>query len=517
MRKRQLLVLPIVIALFLVIIAAPSISQSVEQKYLHVSGTYTAARTTPNIVRYGDFENNLSALLTGNWQVIASDQSHTATLTQTTDAHSGLNSGLLTVTQNPKTGGFVAFSQSTFYWGIGLTYELTFFYKSTLSSCNAYVFCKSQQTTTGSDIAYWASGNMPPTNTWTQVNMTFGPIPSGTVDLQIHFGPPEGTTGTLLIDDVSTQFGATPSPTPTPNPTTAPTENPSPTPTATPSTTPNPTPSPTATPTPTNEPSPTPTQTATPNPTQDPTTTPHQTDDPTVIPSETAQPTPASTPAIPELSTIAIVIAVIISTAIVLSTKKHSKTLVPKRGALIATIIAILLFALIANIIQAQTTAQTTSNTEAKFSLWFTNGTALPTDGTNVEGYVNGGWALNVGGIRCIASGYGSSAPQMTNVIMLTNDGNTPINVTLALKNTSAPSNIQIFLFNHIMNPEVYSPYSKDWVRLGNVATKNPIMPQECAYLGITVILGQTNVPTSGTPNYNFDYSFDIEVTATQT
>jgi hypothetical protein len=103
----------------------------------------------------------------GSWQVITSDSSHEGKVAQSIDAQTGSLSGILMVNANPITGGFVALSESTLYWGIGQSFTLTFYYKSTLGSCYASVYAKSQATTVGSDIAYWMSSNLPPTNTWT--------------------------------------------------------------------------------------------------------------------------------------------------------------------------------------------------------------------------------------------------------------------------------------------------------------------------------------------------------------
>ena len=173
-------------------------------KLIHVEGTYINTRpTTSNIVFNGGFETPITGTQ-GVWQVITSDTNHMGTVSQSPDAQTGNYSGLLTVTANPVNGGFVALSESTQYWGIGQFFTLSFYYKSTLSSCYASIYAKSQATTVGSDVAYWMGSNLPATDTWTPVTLTFGPIPDGTVDLQLHFGPPEGVTGSLWVDEVST-------------------------------------------------------------------------------------------------------------------------------------------------------------------------------------------------------------------------------------------------------------------------------------------------------------------------
>jgi hypothetical protein len=65
-----------------------------------------------------------------------------------------------------------------------------------------------------------------------------------------------------------------------------------------------------------------------------------------------------------------------------------------------------------------------------------------------------------------------------------------------------------------LMNNQTFQPYGNNRMGFSNVG-QNPLEPEQHMRLGITVKLGQTNVPV-GTPNYSFSYSFDIEVTATQ-
>jgi hypothetical protein len=229
------------------------------------------------------------------------------------------------------------------------------------------------------------------------------------------------------------------------------------------------------------------------------------------------QPSQTPDPQIPEISYVALLISALILTGLVIYGRKHLHT--SKHGVLAAVFLTILMFALLPPVLlpQTQVVAQTPTSTGAKFSLWFTNGTAFPTDGRNVEGYVNGGMYLNIGGIRCIPSGFGSSAAKMTNVVVLRNDGDAPLNVSLTLKNVVAPSNIKVSMTYYFMSPSAHSPYSDNWLGKDNVVTQNPLAPGQYLWLGITVTLTQSNVPTTGTPNYSFDYSFDIQVTGTQT
>jgi hypothetical protein len=505
------------IFILLIVLAPFAFSALLDKKFIHVNGAYSSDRNAPNIITNGDLETLQIPGTIGNWQVITSDSIHSGVLSRTTDAHSGSYSGLFTITANPNTGGFVALSESTLYWAIGKTYDLTFYYKSSLSSCYASIFCKSEQTTKGFDIAYWSSANLQSTNTWTKVTVTFGPVPEGTQDIQIHFGPPEGVTGTFQVDNISTQFTntqpTTTPPTPTPPPTPiAPTPTQSP-----PTSTPFPTltyapPTPTYTPPSPTPPTPTPTQST--NPSQV-SPEPTSTSNPSLQP--TAQYSPTPTPMIPELSVGGVVFIVIIVASLALSIWKCSKAIRRRRFVqFISMFIAILLLAVMANIAYGPNiTADSAPNDTVAFSLWFTNGTAIPTDGRNVEGYQNGGMYLNIGGISCIPSGYGSSRAMLTNVVVLRNDGNVPINIALALTSIVKPSNIEIFETWYPMSSSANQPYSNSWMGIGNLAEGNPVAPGKCLWMGITITLAQPNVPASGTPNYDFNYSFNIEVTAT--
>ncbi len=504
MRRKLYLITGLLLAsIILSLFALVEYSVSAEPKLIRVTGTYTpSVPPATNIITNGGFEYPPLPNTPGNWQVITSDSNHAGIVAQSPNAQTGNYNGIFTVTANPTTGGFVALSQSTFYWAIGQSYTLTFNYKSTLSSCYASVYAKNQVTTIGSDIAYWTSVNLPATNVWTPVTLTFGPIPEGTVDLQIHFGPPEGVTGILWVDEVTTAFAANP---PTPNPTPTSTSSP-PTPTPTPTATPNLTVTP-APPTPT----PTPTPTANPASTTDP--TPQATTN-----TQTTDPTKTSQPPVPEITPIAIAAILVLASTLALYGSKTGKSIFKGKrsvGFAVTLLVAVLMFSLMVNGVNAQTTPSASPVAVVAYSLWFTNSTAFPTDGRNANGYVNGGPSINVGGIHCIASGFGSSADKTASVIVLRNDGNVPINVSLALRNAIAPSNIKIGFNYFLMNNQTYQPYSNSWMGLSNVGA-NPLAPGQCMWLAITVSLGQTNVPLTGTPNYSFNYSFDIEVAATQ-
>jgi hypothetical protein len=111
--------------------------------------------------------------------------------------HSGNNGGLFTITSYG-TGGYIALSQQTLTQ-IGQTYTLTFLYKSSTGFAMPHVFCKD---TSGKDIAYFSGPAMTTTNTWTSATMTFVPIPTGTINTELHFDV--DSAGTIQLDDLTT-------------------------------------------------------------------------------------------------------------------------------------------------------------------------------------------------------------------------------------------------------------------------------------------------------------------------
>ncbi len=275
-------------------------------------------------------------------------------------------------------------------------------------------------------------------------------------------------------------------------------------------------PLPTASPTPT--PAPTPEPTSTPTDTQDPTAEPTESETPTTNPTPaqtdtpTENPTQTSEPAVPELTLIAVIAGLTLAAAMALFNRKSHSTL--KRIGSIAVLMAVLILSLMTNVANGQSPASSPSPV-VNYSLWFTNATALPTDGSNCYGYENGGPFLNIGGIKPIASGFGSSADKTNSIIALRNDGNVPIDVSLELQNAQASSDIEISMHYFCMNNQTYLPYTAQWMGNSNVG-ENPLEPGQYMWLAITVTLAQPDVPLTGTPNHSFSYSFDIEVTATQ-
>ncbi len=253
-----------------------------------------------NIFQNGGFESGTSP-----WTVAISDpnsQGYAGSLAQSTDAYSGIYSGLFTVTGFPQGGsGYVTMVQSI-PAQVGQTYTMQFYYKSTMTVYpNVFYFGASWNLLSMSNEPALSTSS----RTWKLATMNFGPIPSGTATTQIHFDV--SSTGTFKVDNVSATAirqspspkpTVTPSPTPTASPSPKPTVTPSPTPTASPSPKPTVTPSPTPTaspsPKPTVTPSPTPTASPSPKPTVTPSPTP--TASPSPKPTVTPSPTPTASP-----------------------------------------------------------------------------------------------------------------------------------------------------------------------------------------------------------------------------
>jgi hypothetical protein len=152
--------------------------------------------------------------------------------------------------------------------------------------------------------------------------------------------------------------------------------------------------------------------------------------------------------------------------------------------------------------------------TNMNFTLLYYNGTAFPTGDTNAAGFTYGEMYLNIGGIMTSASAYGSQFTPETNLVVLRNDGNTSINVNATLKNVNVPPNIEVTMQFRVILAGSYSSVSDHWIGHDNSVTKNPVAPGQYMYLGLTVVLSQSNNGPSGTPTFDFPYSYDIEVSA---
>ncbi len=490
------------------IIVFPIVSAALSQtQTIHIVGTaqypnrpYPTNPSLSDIAVNGGFESGTSP-----WQVITSGSTYSGTISQSSDAHSGGASGSFKITSNPATGGYVALAESVVA-KVGESYVLSFYYKSSLGSFRAYVFCKDMQTSVGHDLAYWSTGNLPASDLWTLQTLAFGPIPSGTVDTQIHFDSPNGVTGTLQLDDLTAQNvsvaitlpTSTTQPTPTLTPTSQPTALASTSPTSTPTS------APTQLPTATSNPSTTPTtpSSSTPTSTLNPTATATSTyqpitppDNPPSSPTTTATHQPTSPPAVPEFPVALLVFLVMVALTLGLALARgrlRSSRVGAELGKMAAA--AILLSIIALPFVAAQTTPSPPPQPAVSFSLWYTidlhtaNGTAFPSTISN----------LKLAVVDVNNWGAPPVYPGLNEVFVLRNDGNTAINVSLACVNVNLPGNMR-------MDFEYGNYFGGSWpisVGVGQSVTLwyVPIVYPTGAY----------------TPSSTFSYSFDIVVTATQ-
>jgi hypothetical protein len=185
--------------------------------------------------------------------------------------------------------------------------------------------------------------------------------------------------------------------------------------------------------------------------------------------------------------------------------------------------VALLLFTLLVsfydfNLSTAQTTpTPTPSAPTVKFSLWFTNGTAFPTDVTADHTYGAGNDYLDINGIPVNVDWGGGfdSAAMESGLVVLRNDGNVPIMVNATLGNVNVPSDIQLVMNWVPINPSVYSNIGNinQWMGYGNLATGSSVGVGQYVWLGLILVMMQS--PTGEVTN-SVNFSFDIVVTATQ-
>ncbi len=169
--------------------------------------------------------------------------------------------------------------------------------------------------------------------------------------------------------------------------------------------------------------------------------------------------------------------------------------------------IAVMAFSLMTNMAYGQTTTPTTTPTPVVgYSLWFTNGTELLIDGANCYGVLYGGPYLNIGGIKPIASGFGSSADKTSSIVILRNDRNVSIDVTLTLQNVQVPSDIEISMHYFFMSNHTYALHSA-------VDGKQQGSPKPAGTW--TVHLASNNghaCPTRCAPNWNTQLRFQLQL-----
>ena len=146
------------------------------------------------------------------------------------------------------------------------------------------------------------------------------------------------------------------------------------------------------------------------------------------------------------------------------------------------------------------TSTSTTPTPTIQFSLFFPNGTAFPASATG---------ALN-GGVNTVVVDpmQGHTAGWTPTCIVVRNDGNVPITISVAVANKNVPSNIELTL-NSGFYGTISGAYGAD-----KATDKQPIQPGETYYMSLIVFLSPTNA--GYTPDQQFSYSYDVVVTATQ-
>jgi hypothetical protein len=131
------------------------------------------------------------------------------------------------------------------------------------------------------------------------------------------------------------------------------------------------------------------------------------------------------------------------------------------------------------------------------FSLFFPNGTAIPTSVTN--------GAINTVVVDPMSGHNGGWIPTC---IVVRNDGNVPITVNAAVANKNVPSNMDLTL-----NCGLYGTISGGF-GADKATTQQPIQPGQTYYMSMIAFL--TPNAYNYQPDQSFSYSFDISVTATQ-
>jgi hypothetical protein len=133
-----------------------------------------------------------------------------------------------------------------------------------------------------------------------------------------------------------------------------------------------------------------------------------------------------------------------------------------------------------------------------QFSLFFPNGTAIP---TTVTGAISG---VNTVVIDPLS---GHNAGWIPTCIVVRNDGTTPITINATLASVNVPSNVALTL-----NCGYYGAIPGGYGAEKATATQ-PIQPGQTYYMSLIAFLTPTG---SYTPDQQFSYSYDVVVTATQ-
>jgi hypothetical protein len=143
------------------------------------------------------------------------------------------------------------------------------------------------------------------------------------------------------------------------------------------------------------------------------------------------------------------------------------------------------------------TPTQAASTPSVQFSLFFPDGTALPTTVSNGE--------INTVVVDPLS---GHNAGWIPTLVIVRNDGTAPITVNATVTNKNVPSNLDLTL-NCGFYGTVAGDYGSD-----KATNQQPIQPGQTYYMSLIAFL--TPNAYNYQPDQAFSYSFDIAVTATQ-
>ncbi len=146
------------------------------------------------------------------------------------------------------------------------------------------------------------------------------------------------------------------------------------------------------------------------------------------------------------------------------------------------------------------TPTNTAATPTVQFSLFFPNGTALPTQASG---------ALSAGVNTVVVDPMsGHNGGWTASCIVIRNDGNVPITINAAIANKNVPSNVDLTL-----NSGYYGTIAGS-IGADKATDKQPIQPGQYYYMSLLSFL--TPKTADYTPDGAFSYSYDVVVTATQ-
>jgi hypothetical protein len=146
----------------------------------------------------------------------------------------------------------------------------------------------------------------------------------------------------------------------------------------------------------------------------------------------------------------------------------------------------------------AAPTVTPAASSSVKFSLYFPNGTAIP---SAVTGAISGVNTIVIDPLSGHNGGWTATC------VVVKNDGSTPITLNATLANVNVPSNLALTL-NCGYYGAISGGYGAD-----KATNTQPIQPGQTYYMSLIAFLTPAG---SYTPDQQFSYSYDVVVTATQ-